>query len=156
MFNVLDLQLHHNCPFLPITRGGIAHCTVPIMRHISNTLVRPHSISAKLSLSKLTPGPNMHKCALLQIKETSAHTCSNGAFRPQASTSMCNQWFPGQILNPVTNMMASFFKANTLSKLLHNLCPLCNFARPLLLCLAPPTQHPLCVAASLFVWDWLS
>ena len=146
-------------PFCPSQEEAM-HCRVPIMRHISNTLVRPHSISAKLSLSKLTPGPNMHKCALLQIKETSAHTCSNGAFRPQASTSMCNQWFPGQILNPVTNMMASFFKANTLSKLLHNLCPLCNFARPLLLCLAPLlTQHSLCVksiAASLFVWNWLS
>ena len=160
MFNVLDLQLHHNCPFLPITRGGIAHCTVPIMRHISNTLVRPYSISAKPSLSKLTPGPNMHNCALLQIKETFAGTSSNIAFQPQAAHSFnfkqCNKRFSGQILNPVTNRMESLTKANTLSKLLHNLCPLCNFARPLLLSLPSPTQHPLCVAASRFVWNWLS
>ena len=163
MFNVLDLQLHHNCPFLPIARGGIAHCTVAIMRHISNTLVRPYSISAKPSLSKLTQGPNMHKCALLQIKETFAGTSSNIAFQPQAAHTFnfkqCNQRFSGQILNPVTNRMESLAKAskaNTWSKLLHNLCPLCNFAKPLLLCLAPPTQHPLCVAALIFVWNWLS
>ena len=105
----------------------------------------------------------MHNCALLQIKETFAGTSSNGALRPQAAHSFnfkqCNKRFSCQILNPVTKRMESLTKttkANTLSKLLHNLCPLCNFARPLLLCLAPPTQHPLCVAALLFVWNWFS
>ena len=153
-------------PFCPLQKEAM-RCTVPIMRHISNTLVRPYSISAKPSLSKLTQGPNMHKCALLQIKETFAGTSSNIAFQPQAAHrfnfKQCNQRFSGQILNPVTNRMESLAKAskaNTWSKLLHNLCPLCNFARPLLLCLASLlTQHPLCVksiAASLFVWNWLS
>ena len=102
----------------------------------------------------------MHNCALLQIKETFAGTSSNGALRPQAAHSFnfkqCNKRFSGQILNPVTNRMESLTKA-TKANTLSNLCPLCNFARPLLLCLAPLlTQHPLCVAALLFVWNWLS
>ena len=155
MFNVLDVQLQHICPFLPIARRGHALHSGYNEAHFSATLL---NLSVTLFIQVNTRTKYAQLRSFANKRNLYTHLPSDPK-QLTASTSMCNQRLSCHILNPVTNRMESLFKAteaNTLPKLLHNLCPLYNFARPLLLCLASPTQHPLCVAALLFVWNWLS
>ena len=154
MFNVLDVQLQHICPFLPNAKRGHALHSAYNEAHFSATLL---NLGVTLFIQVNTRTKYAQLRSFANKRNLYTHLPSDPK-QLTASTSMCNQRLSCHILNPVTKMESLFkaTEANTLPKLLHNLCPLYNFARPLLLCLASPTQHPLCVAALLFVWNWLS